>query len=72
MGVILNYRNIIKQRIEWKTKIDIENLLIKKAGGSQADAVNNVTTSKSIKTKHNMKGKKIDESNNDFYLPNMW
>lgn len=55
-----------------KNKNRYWDLLIKKAGGPQADAVNNVTTSKSIKTKHNMKGKKIDESNNDFYLPNMW
>ena len=44
--------------LELKPEVDIENLLIKKAGGSQADAVNNVTTSKNIKTKHNMKGKK--------------
>ena len=43
--------------LELKPEIDVENLLIKKAGGSQAIAVNNVTTSTNIKSKSSKKNK---------------
>ena len=44
--------------LEIKPDIDVDNLLIKKAGGSQPIGTNNVTTSTIIKPKQNKKGKK--------------
>ena len=68
MEVILNYRNIIKQRIERKTKIDAYVSLIKeqrKNGGkltSEALTQKGRTPSTSIKSKHKKKGKKNGKS----------
>lgn len=44
--------------LELKPGVDVDNLLIKKAGGSQPVGTNNITTSKIIKSKRKKKGKK--------------
>ena len=43
--------------LEIKPGIDVDDLLIKKAGGSQPIGTNNLTTSTIIKPKHKKKGK---------------
>ena len=44
--------------LELKPGVDVDNLLIKKAGGSQPVGTNNITTSTIIKSKRKKKGKK--------------
>lgn len=48
--------------LELKPGVDVDNLLIKKAGGSQPVGTNNITTSTIIKTKRKKKGKKNGKS----------
>ena len=48
--------------LKLKPGVDVDNLLIKKAGGSQPVGTNNITTSTIIKTKRKKKGKKNGKS----------